>query len=70
MKLTFEMTKEEVRILKELERVTGYDKNLIISNLLFEVYYSYKCAKKSKRIDDMLSCMLSDKLLNDIEERH
>lgn len=68
MKINFEMSREEVRILKELERVTGYDKDFIISNLLFEVYSSYQCAKKSKRIDEMPAVIMSEKLLKNIKK--
>lgn len=66
MKVIFEMSKVEVKILQELEDVTGFDKDFIVSSLLLEVYSGYKCFKKSKRIEEMPSVLLSDKLLKDI----
>lgn len=67
MKIVVEMSKVELKILQELENVTGYDKDFIISNLLFEVYSGYRCAKKAKRIDEVSTAILSDKLLKDIK---
>ena len=68
MKIVVELSKVEVRILQELEDATGFDKDFIISSLLLEVYSGYKCAKKSKRIDEMPAVILSDKLLGDIKK--
>lgn len=67
MKLTVEMTKEEIRILKELETATGLDASSIISNLLWEVHSSYRCSKTSKSIDYMPVTLLTNKLLEDIK---
>lgn len=67
MKIVVEMSKEEVKILKELEDATGFDKDFIISSLLLEVYSGYKCAKKAKRIDYLPTVILSNKLLEDVK---
>jgi len=66
MKIVVEMSKVEVRILQELEKATGFDKDFIISSLLLEVYSGFKCAKKAKRIDEMPAVLMSEKLLGDI----
>lgn len=66
MKVVFEMSKVEVRMLQELEKATGFDKDFIISRLLLEVYSGYKCAKKVKRISEVPAVIWSDKLLEDI----
>jgi len=68
MKIVVEMSKEEVKILKELEDATGFDKDFIISSLLLEVYSGYKCAKKAKRIEEVPAVILSNKLLEDIKK--
>ena len=67
MKIVLEMSKVEVKILKELEDATGFDKDFIVSSLLLEVYSGYKCAKKAKRIDEMPAVIWSKKLLEDIK---
>jgi len=67
MEIVVEMSKVEVRILQELEKATGFDKDFIISSLLLEVYSGYKCAKKAKRIDEMPAVIWSKKLLEDIK---
>ena len=66
MEIVVEMSKVEIRILQELEKATGFDKDFIISSLLLEVYSGYKCAKKAKRIDEMPAVIWSKKLLKDI----
>ena len=66
MKIVVEMSKVEIKILKELEDATGFDKDFIISSLLLEVYSSYKDAKKAKRICEVPAVIWSDKLLKDI----
>lgn len=67
MKITVEMTREEIRILKELEAASGLKASDIISSLLWEVHSSYKCSKISKSIDYMPVMLLTDKLLEDIK---
>ena len=67
MKIVVEMSKVEVRILQELEKTTGFDKDFIISSLLLEVYSGYKSAKKAKRIDEVPAVIWSEKLLGDIK---
>lgn len=67
MKIVVEMSKVEVRILQELEKATGFDKDFIISSLLLEAYSGYKCAKKAKRIDEIPNVLMSEKLLGDIK---
>lgn len=67
MKLTVELSKVEVKILKELETATGLDASSIISNLLWEVHSSYKCSKISKNIDYMPCTLLTNELLEDIK---
>ena len=67
MKVTIEMTRKEIRILKELEAVSGLKASDIISSLLWEVHSSYKCSKISKSIDYMPATLLTDKLLKDIK---
>ena len=66
MKIIVEMSKVEVKILQELEKATGFDKDFIISSLLLEVYSEYKSFKKSKRIDEMPAVLMSEQLLRDI----
>lgn len=68
MRVNIKVSKKDLVMLQELENASGLDKNSIVSNLIDEVYTSYKCSKISKSIDYMPMALETKKLLEDIKK--
>ena len=70
MKISVNITKEDMLRLQELEIVTGINKNTIISILIDEVFASYKCSKVSKNPDYMLMQLTTEEFKKNIKGRN
>lgn len=69
MKLSINVTRDDMLKLHELETVTGIDKNAIVSILIGEVFSSYKCSKMSRNPDYMLFQLTTEQFKKNIKSR-